>query len=449
MRLTKKIFTDLAIIMIGFGLFMGCIFPVFMIIIGIPSNFVLTKRFIFSCLAAGTAVGAINIGIARNIVGNRLKVLSSRMKYIQGRLKGSLETLNPEDCTSAECILPVDSQDEIGESSQAFNDLVETLASTISTDNAIKAFNEILASHIELKTLTTKALQIIMGYTHAQAGAILIEAQGDLSPIAVENIKTPQSLADSDTIQTILKSKQGRQIQYPEDILIQDTLLDFKPREIIIEPLLNKDLCIGVLILASSNKFNLQQNFGLDMHIKSLTMALRNAITYDQLQRLAAKDPLTSVYNRRFGMTRLQEEFTRSRRSNTPIGVIMFDIDHFKLVNDTYGHPIGDKILVSLTRIARLAIREGDILVRYGGEEFLVILPGASKSDTLFIAERLRHMVEDSSTKSGTQSIEITISAGAVSYPELECDDEQSLIKQADNALYMAKEAGRNRVQIG
>ncbi len=127
---------------------------------------------------------------------------------------------------------------------------------------------------------------------------------------------------------------------------------------------------------------------------------------------------------------------------------MMFDIDHFKKVNDTYGHLAGDRVLIQVAKTAREAIREGDILMRYGGEEFLVILPAASKENCRDVAERMRRKVEETSVADGDQVIRVTISIGITSYPELDVAGEQDLVKHADEALYVAKESGRNRVIV-
>jgi len=102
-------------------------------------------------------------------------------------------------------------------------------------------------------------------------------------------------------------------------------------------------------------------------------------------------------------------------------------------------------MLVSIARVARIAVRDGDFIIRYGGEEFLVILPGASRDDTQFVAERLRHMIEDCSVRHNQQELRVTISAGYTSFPENNAADEAALVKNADEALYAAKDAGRNR----
>jgi diguanylate cyclase (GGDEF)-like protein len=131
-----------------------------------------------------------------------------------------------------------------------------------------------------------------------------------------------------------------------------------------------------------------------------------------------------------------------------PLAVLMFDIDHFKQVNDTYGHVVGDRVLKNITNSIRQGIREGDILLRYGGEEFMVILPGASKNDAFTIAERVRHIVRESKTTFGENQISVTISVGLDSMPETTISDEQELITNADEALYRSKNSGRDKVTI-
>lgn len=110
-----------------------------------------------------------------------------------------------------------------------------------------------------------------------------------------------------------------------------------------------------MIILASAAGFKDEVRSRLDLFCQGMALALNNALTYDRLQTLAALDPLTGIYNRRFGMTRLHEEFTRAVRTTGPLGVMMFDIDHFKKVNDTYGHLAGDRVLIQVAKIARTA----------------------------------------------------------------------------------------------
>jgi diguanylate cyclase (GGDEF)-like protein len=179
-----------------------------------------------------------------------------------------------------------------------------------------------------------------------------------------------------------------------------------------------------------------------------LALALNNALDHERLQRLAAIDPLTGLYNRRFGMARLHEEFTRAARQKMPLGVLMFDIDHFKKVNDTYGHLIGDRILTKVSMLCRSVLREGDIVMRYGGEEFLAILPAASKEDVTDIGERIRRIVEETQFDVGEQLTQITISIGGAAYPDLKIATEDDLVMCADEAMYSAKHSGRNCLRV-
>ena len=129
-----------------------------------------------------------------------------------------------------------------------------------------------------------------------------------------------------------------------------------------------------------------------------------------------------------------------------PLGLIIFDIDHFKHVNDTYGHLTGDQVLKEVTQRALTVTRKEDVLSRYGGEEFMVILPASSKKHSCDVGERLRHIMEKTAFVVEGREIPITISVGVCSFPEPEVNSVQEIIKAADNALYAAKNSGRNKV---
>ena len=182
--------------------------------------------------------------------------------------------------------------------------------------------------------------------------------------------------------------------------------------------------------------------------LPGLAVAVNNALNHEDLQRVAALDPLTGVYNRRFGLQRLVEEFGRSLRSGDPLGLLMLDLDHFKSINDTYGHLIGDRVLQGVVRVARQVLREGDVLMRYGGEEFLIVLPGAGPVDLAQMAERVRRAVSEAAVSEGSQQIVITVSIGGAGLPSETVKDATELIGIADAALYTAKESGRDRCVI-
>lgn len=164
----------------------------------------------------------------------------------------------------------------------------------------------------------------------------------------------------------------------------------------------------------------------------------------EQLQKLANTDPLTDLYNRRFFLDALTQETARlARFENQSAALLMIDLDYFKCVNDTYGHSTGDEVLRQVAHILRQTLRTIDIPARLGGEEFAILLLGASQSDTMVIAERLRQQMTTIAIPHEKGVVRITISIGAAA---LSADlDGDAVLKQADTALYAAKDAGRNQ----
>jgi diguanylate cyclase (GGDEF)-like protein len=447
-RLTRNAFTDLAIWMIGLGLLMGLVFPIFIIALGIPSSFVLTPWFFASSIGAGMLVGAANVWLARTVVCRPLRLLAERMRFITGNLQEVSRDGDFVNCRPDKCFLDCDTDDEIGESGKAFNHLVEELAQSLETQGAVKVFTEMLSSHLELDPLTEQALEQLQQQTGAGGGAILIESDGALRVVASMGLRSVAALVDSDHVRRALRSGVRQLLELPEDITLEGVVTDFRPRQVIVLPVLYKQVPLGAIILANAKNFSEDASKRLDLLQQGLALALHNALAHDRLQRLAALDPLTGIFNRRFGMARLHEEFSRAIRVSAPVGVMMFDLDHFKNVNDTYGHLVGDRVLIQVVRVARLVVREGDILVRYGGEEFLMILPGATKDDAAKIGERLLRMVEETCIADGTQNIKVTVSIGISAYPEMDAKEAIDLVGDADQAMYKAKESGRNRLVV-
>lgn len=261
-------------------------------------------------------------------------------------------------------------------------------------------------------------------------------------------VRTPETIVNRDLVRAAMQSDTTEVLEIPQDVEVEGALVDFRPRTVVFMPVSHKSVPLGVVVMASNETFGAEDLARLDLFRHGLGLALNNALAHSRLQRLAALDPLTGVYNRRFGLGRLHEEFGRAVRANTPLGVMMLDLDHFKSVNDTYGHQVGDRLLTSVAGIVSSMLREGDILVRYGGEEFLIVLPAASSENIRSIGERVRRAVEESSLVDGSQTVRITISIGGAAYPNQNVPGEESLLELADEALYIAKQAGRDRVEI-
>jgi len=165
------------------------------------------------------------------------------------------------------------------------------------------------------------------------------------------------------------------------------------------------------------------------------------------LEELSKKDGLTDLYNHRHFHERISEEFKRAKRYKLPLCCVLIDLDHFKNVNDTYGHQAGDKILKSLAEIVVGNIREVDIAARYGGEEFALILPHIALKDAVIMANRIRTNVESEVFRFNDTNINITISMGVAGMLDNKASSYNELIRFADEALYAAKANGRNRVE--
>lgn len=446
MRLTKKIFNDLAILMVAFGVMVGVVFPFFSLALGVPEEIALRPIYFFACILAGVALGLMNITLAKIIIGRPMKELSHKMRHVQTILIDKKNGDSEEICTPESCFIEVNSEDELGEGADAFNGLVGALSEVLQTNNEINEFARVLTSHLELETLAQETLSQLIGNVSANGGAIIIEKNGEIVVASAIGIKNTKALESNERILSTFKTYQRQIIDFPDDVIVDGIVVDFHPKSLLIEPISYKNVILGVVVLASTNEFSKSIMDKLTFFSKSLSLAFRNAMTHDQMQKLAAIDGLTGVYNRRFGGIRLQEEYGRAIRVNSPISLVMFDIDHFKKVNDTYGHLVGDRILINIAKLATSALREGDVLLRYGGEEFLCVLPGANQQDARQIAERIRVMVMDSVERNGEQEIKVTVSLGTATVPHSDIDNFEEFIKLADSAMYTAKETGRNRV---
>jgi diguanylate cyclase (GGDEF)-like protein len=166
---------------------------------------------------------------------------------------------------------------------------------------------------------------------------------------------------------------------------------------------------------------------------------------YERTHRMAVTDPLTGLYNRRFLMQTLQREMSRARRHGHPLGLVMIDIDHFKAINDTHGHPTGDRVLKQLAVVAEQDLRRHDLVARFGGEEFAVVLSETGLEGTRTVAEKLRSAVAAHPFTDGDHLLGVTVSLGCAVLHDVDREPDD-LIRRADERLYQAKESGRNRV---
>jgi len=169
-------------------------------------------------------------------------------------------------------------------------------------------------------------------------------------------------------------------------------------------------------------------------------------VRVDQLSEQVISDELTGVFNYRHLLWAMNQEIARARRTGEPFSIVIFDFDDFKKVNDTYGHDFGNRVLKAIGAFLRHSLRTLDVPCRFGGEEFVVVLPGTDLRDAIQLAERLRTGVEALELSSGEVQVPLTISAGVDSYTPADHHDADMLLDKTDKFLLSAKQAGKNRV---
>ena len=233
----------------------------------------------------------------------------------------------------------------------------------------------------------------------------------------------------------------------------KDTMIS-KSGKISFIPLVSENKNIGYIVTKSTGKLiNSSEIYYLQQLATTVATTVTRANVYAEILKYATLDALTGLYNRHQLDERLKQETSVSLRRNSPLCAIMIDIDFFKKVNDTYGHACGDLVLKEVSKVIRGQLREYDVAGRYGGEEFVLLLPGTVKSEACMVAQRLRDAVRQTVidiTKvyqdGGVKAVSVTISIGISEYDKTQTPDE--FIMNADKALYQAKTSGRNTIKI-
>jgi diguanylate cyclase (GGDEF)-like protein len=314
------------------------------------------------------------------------------------------------------------------------------------------------------KELFRKMLEMSTELCNVESGSLMLldQASSTLSIAASKGMSSP--VAKSIAIQ-VGEGIAGRVVQGGLPLMVNDIEKDeriatrnrprFKTKSFLCLPLKTGDQFVGVLNLAdkadgssfTEADLNLLQSFVA--HAVQLIERTAFLERVDHLEKLSITDSLTGLYNRRFLKNRLEEEINRSNRQKQRFSLVLADLDNFKTYNDVLGHLAGDKALQKVAEIMRNTAREMDIVTRYGGEEFCLILPGTGKKECLFVAERLRRAVEAEifPGESHLPLGRLTISLGVSAYPD-DGEAPDQLIHAADLALYRAKHNGRNRLVL-
>jgi diguanylate cyclase (GGDEF)-like protein len=214
-------------------------------------------------------------------------------------------------------------------------------------------------------------------------------------------------------------------------------------------PLISHGKVLGILQIDWNSKQDLSEKDKKNFTIltNAAAIAFDNAILHMRMQELTIIDELTGLYNYRYFKIKLTDEIRRADRYSQPLAMLMIDVDHFKIINDSQGHQTGNIILQEIVSLIKYSVRDVDIVARYGGEEFVVLLPQTGTRNAVSIAERMRRNVEKAyfTNSQGQRDVKVTISIGIAIYPEGVTSAEQ-LLERVDQAMYIAKNKGRNRV---
>lgn len=201
------------------------------------------------------------------------------------------------------------------------------------------------------------------------------------------------------------------------------------------------------LIRHTDEPFSEHQYNIVSMIVSTLTLALRNSEIHREVQEMATTDSLTGLFNKRYFLENLTKEFKSTMRYQTPVSLIMIDLDNFKPVNDQFGHQAGDVVLREIASVLVRSLREIDVPARYGGDEIAIILPETVMEQAFFVAKRIKRLIEERPIKFGEKCIQVTASFGISSCPNSQIKTVEDMITAADKALYEAKRDGRNRIE--
>ncbi|MDD5128392.1 MAG: GGDEF domain-containing protein [Candidatus Omnitrophica bacterium] len=248
---------------------------------------------------------------------------------------------------------------------------------------------------------------------------------------------------DEEKIFTIFYENLRKHIGFKECQYIKDSANLGKYKDYTVFPLNTEENQTAGYLAVDGISEEDKEKFGI--LVQQLLIGLRRAHLYQKVQGMAITDALTQVYCRRYFLERFSEELKRSRKNKLHLCFLMIDLDNFKQFNDRYGHLVGDAILRQVSKTIGDMVRQIDFIGRYGGEELAIVLAETDKEQASFAAERIRQAIEASTIKAYDEELKVTVSIGVSTYPD-HTEHMKDLIEMADQALYLAKETGKNKV---
>ena len=327
----------------------------------------------------------------------------------------------------------------------------------------LATFNEIgkaITSSLDLKEILAIVMEKISGLFHPGNWSLLLldEVKGELKfEIAVgkgsEKIKSLRLKVGEGIAGWVAKEKTPLFVRDvskdPRYCSRVDSISSFKTHSIMCVPLVTRGKCLGVIELlnrSEDREFGEEDMLLLSTIADYTAIAIENAAFFKRVHELTIKDDLTKLYNSRYLHSRLEDEVERARRFKYDLSMLFIDLDYFKNINDNYGHLCGSKLLTEVARLLVGKIRSIDMAFRYGGDEFIIVMPETTKENAVTVAEKLRKSIKEAVfLKEEGISCKITASFGVASYP-VDASNRNDLIHMADNAMYKVKNKFRDGV---
>ncbi|MGC8706952.1 MAG: GGDEF domain-containing protein [Desulfurella sp.] len=435
-----------AILMLGFGVLIGVLFPFFSdFVLALPKEKVYTTIFFTVCIISGIIVGLIGFLIIKITIIKRLANLKNKIdtistniqNYIEGKIK------YVESCT--DCF--VEKNRDVYDLGTKYNLFISIIRQFFWQYQKSDEFYLKLNESLEIKELNRNFAKFVTDNFNCLGIEIFnLDRMGNLNVIFSYLSREQLNDKQKESIKNILDK--GQLLSFRDsNIEISIATLSVKPKEVVFLPIETKK-SEKYLIALYFNSYLKQDDINFFKRlIYQYNLALDRSSAYEHMQKIAALDELTGIYNRRFGMQRLAEDYSRAKRSGNAFYVIMFDIDHFKKINDTFGHQAGDYVLYQIAKTIKSLLRIEDVFLRYGGEEFVAGLI-CKFENVIEKAETIRKEIEKLTFLFNDFEIKATVSIGISKSQPSDLLTIESLIKEADEALYIAKNSGRNKVFI-
>lgn len=405
-------------------------------------------------LAAGLGFGA----LAQRTIGQRAERVAAQMRAVSDQVKRAADAGQVGRCTPGRCRIDGILDDALGDCASAYTDLVAALTRSTEVESAARDFSETLCEGLELGGLARKGLARLMDATGASAGAVLVARDGELAVAADAGFdRSGELTAWRPLLKEIAASQKrddgdravGKSVSVEADVVFR-SLLD-EPGKIAtarVVPLSIRGATVGVVVLATPRPISGEAEAIVRLFSPVLAVAMKSALAQEDLAKASSFDLMTGLVTRETGLKKLREALLASLRAGTSVGVLLVDIDQLDAVNESHGRVYGDRAIVHVAHTIRRMLRPADALVRWGGDELLIVLDGATREDTRAFAERILIAVKALVVLDVHEPIKVSVSVGGDAYPNDPVEYEDDLVEHARRALEHAKLAGPGSIAM-